>query len=113
MARVQGIDVSHWQGNMNWTTAYNAGNRFTWAKATQASATLDDQFANNLNNAKPAGMLIGFYHFANPSRHRRRQRRRLERRRGLGSKLVLEHRARRHGDRATSVRCWTWKTAAV
>jgi len=67
MARVQGIDVSHWQGNMNWTTAYNAGNRFTWAKATQASATLDDQFANNLNNAKPAGMLIGFYHFANPS----------------------------------------------
>ena len=67
MARVQGIDVSHWQGTMNWTTAYNAGNRFTFAKATQASATVDDQFANNFSNAKAAGLLIGFYHFANPS----------------------------------------------
>ena len=66
MARVQGIDVSKWQGTMNWTTAYNAGNRFTFAKATQGTTIVDDQFVANRTGAKNAGLLIGFYHFATP-----------------------------------------------
>ncbi|MEA2708457.1 MAG: lysozyme [Phycisphaerales bacterium] len=66
MARVQGIDVSQWQGTMNWTTAYNAGNRFTFAKATQGTTAVDPQFTTNRTAAKNAGLLIGFYHFATP-----------------------------------------------
>ena len=67
MARVQGVDVSKWQGVMNWTTNYNAGNRFAFAKASQGTTVVDEQFVNNRTNAKPAGLLIGFYHYSEPS----------------------------------------------
>src|SRR5687768_5676263 len=66
MARVQGIDVSHWQGNMNWATAYNVGDRFAFIKATQGTTIVDPQFVNNRTAAKNAGLLVGFYHFATP-----------------------------------------------
>src|SRR5687768_13184555 len=66
MARVHGVDVSQWQGVMNWTTTYNAGARFAIAKATQGVGFTDPQFDNNKINAKAAGILIGFYHFPSP-----------------------------------------------
>src|SRR5687767_7415767 len=66
MARVHGVDVSQWQGVMNWTTAYNAGNRFALIKATQGTSSVDPQFVTNRTAAKNAGLLIGFYHFATP-----------------------------------------------
>ena len=34
----QGIDVSHWQGSINWTAVKNAGIKFTFAKATEGAA---------------------------------------------------------------------------
>ncbi len=30
LARPVGIDVSHWQGTINWTSVHNAGYSFAW-----------------------------------------------------------------------------------
>jgi GH25 family lysozyme M1 (1,4-beta-N-acetylmuramidase) len=67
MARVHGVDVSQWQSTMNWTTCYNAGARFAFAKATEGVGFTDPQWANNFANAKNAGLLFGAYHFPTPS----------------------------------------------
>jgi GH25 family lysozyme M1 (1,4-beta-N-acetylmuramidase) len=62
-----GVDVSHWQGDVDWARAYADGVRFAWAKATEGTYYEDDQFARNLADAGAAGIVRGGYHFANPS----------------------------------------------
>jgi lysozyme len=63
---VNGIDVSHWQGSINWQQVYNAGFKFAFAKATEGTTIVDANFIENMNNGKNAGMLMGAYHFARP-----------------------------------------------
>jgi len=68
--QVKGIDVSHWQGDIDWSQVYNAGYRFAFAKATGGDASppqiIDDHFETNMNEGHNAGMLMGSYHFAYP-----------------------------------------------
>src|SRR4051812_10110014 len=67
MARIAGVDVSHFQGTgINWTSVKNAGYTFAWTKATEGLTYNDDTFSTNIVNAKNAGVLIGAYHFARP-----------------------------------------------
>ena len=73
MTRVIGIDVSHWQGTMNWPVAYAAGVRFAFIKATDGAAWFDQQFANNWPAAKAAGILRGAYHYYRPAQPARPQ----------------------------------------
>ena len=63
---VQGIDVSRWQGEINWTSVRNAGIQFAWIKATEGTTYKDDQFNANYVNAYNAGVIRGAYHFATP-----------------------------------------------
>ncbi|MFA4836167.1 MAG: GH25 family lysozyme, partial [Dehalococcoidia bacterium] len=67
---VSGIDVSHWQGDINWTQVYNAGYRFAFVKATGGDSDppqiIDEQFHTNMTQGRNAGMLMGAYHFAYP-----------------------------------------------
>ncbi|MEV6962897.1 lysozyme [Streptomyces sp. NPDC051207] len=63
---VQGIDVSHWQGAINWTSVRNAGIQFAWIKATEGTSYKDPQFNTNYTNAYYAGVIRGAYHFARP-----------------------------------------------
>lgn len=63
---VQGIDVSHWQGSINWTSVRNAGIQFAWIKATEGTSYKDDRFNSNYPNAYHAGVIRGAYHFARP-----------------------------------------------
>jgi GH25 family lysozyme M1 (1,4-beta-N-acetylmuramidase) len=63
---VNGIDVSHWQGTINWQEVSNAGFEFAFAKATEGTSFLDDKFKTNMDYGKNAGMLMGAYHFACP-----------------------------------------------
>jgi len=63
---VNGIDVSHWQGTINWVQVYNEGFRFAFAKATQGTGILDGNFMTNMNNGRNAGMFMGAYHYATP-----------------------------------------------
>jgi lysozyme len=69
-ARTFGIDVSHWQGNIDWTTLKNSGVKFSYAKATDMQAPHDPSktykdptFPNNYAGAKSIGAYSGAFHF--------------------------------------------------
>ncbi len=63
-AVVQGIDVSHHQGAINWTTVKNAGIQFAFCKATEGVDFEDVNFDTYMAGAIAAGVPIGPYHFA-------------------------------------------------
>jgi GH25 family lysozyme M1 (1,4-beta-N-acetylmuramidase) len=63
---LSGFDVSHDQGSISWATAYNAGNTFAFAKATQGLTYIDPDFTTNMVNGKAAGFYMGAYDFACP-----------------------------------------------
>ncbi|MGZ5543237.1 MAG: glycoside hydrolase family 25 protein [Limisphaerales bacterium] len=61
-----GVDVSNYQGSINWSSVYGDGVRFAVAKATESTGFTDAYFAGNMNNGKAAGLQMGAYHFAHP-----------------------------------------------
>lgn len=63
-----GIDVSRWQGQVNWRAVKNDGVHFVIAKATEAQTWVDPQYARNRDRADARGLLFGAYHFAQPDR---------------------------------------------
>ncbi|ONK14409.1 lysozyme [Streptomyces sp. MP131-18] len=64
---VQGIDISHWQGAINWGSVRNAGIQFAWMKATEGTNFKDSRFNTNYPAAHAAGVIRGAYHFARPN----------------------------------------------
>ncbi len=44
---IQGIDVSYWQGDIDWNQARAAGVRFAYIKATEGGDHLDPKFLDN------------------------------------------------------------------
>jgi GH25 family lysozyme M1 (1,4-beta-N-acetylmuramidase) len=67
MAR-QGIDVSHWQGGINWVQVAGAGIDFAIAKATQGTSIADKYYVRNAHRARKQGIRFTAYHFAQPGR---------------------------------------------
>ena len=67
LAYADGIDVSHWQGTVNWSKVDNAGVQFAFMKATDGTSYTDPQFATNWAAARSHGIYRGAYHFAEPS----------------------------------------------
>lgn len=61
-----GIDVSHYQGSINWGSVHSCGPKYAFAKATEGTTYTDPQFSNNMNNGKANSMQMGAYHFARP-----------------------------------------------
>lgn len=64
---VQGLDVSHWDGIVDWVAAKAAGIQFGFAKATEGDSIIDDQFDRNWSGMKAAGIVRGAYHFFHPA----------------------------------------------
>jgi len=62
-ADATGIDVSHYQGTVDWAKVQSAGNSFAFAKATESVGSVDTQFATNWAGMKDAGLIRGAYHF--------------------------------------------------
>jgi GH25 family lysozyme M1 (1,4-beta-N-acetylmuramidase) len=62
--RPLGIDVSHYDGSINWGGVQTSGVSFAWAKATENTNFIDYTFTTNETSAVAAGVLIGAYHFA-------------------------------------------------
>jgi GH25 family lysozyme M1 (1,4-beta-N-acetylmuramidase) len=62
----EGIDVSHWQGTIDWTKVRAAGKRFAYIKASEHTSFVDNKYQTNRANAKAAGLYVGAYHFARP-----------------------------------------------
>src|SRR5688572_21982049 len=60
---IQGIDVSYWQGDIDWNTVSNAGISFAYIKATEGGDHVDPKFLQNWYQAKRAGIARGAYHF--------------------------------------------------
>ncbi|MFE3369646.1 lysozyme [Streptomyces sp. NPDC059173] len=64
---VQGIDVSHWQGAINWGSVKAAGIDFAYMKATEGTSYKDSRFNANYTGSYNAGLIRGAYHFARPN----------------------------------------------
>jgi GH25 family lysozyme M1 (1,4-beta-N-acetylmuramidase) len=64
--RTPGIDVSHYQGTINWPSVKKAGIQFAFVKASEGLNTGDAYFTSNMSAAKAAGVVAGAYHFAYP-----------------------------------------------
>lgn len=66
-APLHGIDVSHYQGRVDWAKVAAAGVVFAYAKATGGLTFVDPQFATNAAAAPAAGLHFGAYHFFLPA----------------------------------------------
>jgi lysozyme len=62
-AQTRGLDVSHFQGTVDWPQVAQAGYAFAFIKATDGITYVDPMFAANWAGAKAAGLLRGAYHF--------------------------------------------------
>ena len=68
---MHGIDVSHYQGDINWKMLRQTRQgkfpvEFIFMKATEGGDFSDDRFVANFDSAKVHGFIRGAYHFYNP-----------------------------------------------
>ena len=59
----QGIDVSNWQGYIDYQQVRESGIEVVYIKSSQGSNIKDAYFDINYENAKANGLKVGFYHF--------------------------------------------------
>jgi len=64
---VWGVDVSNWQGDIDWPVMAREGMDFVFIKATEGQAFTDARFAENWQGSREAGLLTGAYHFLSGS----------------------------------------------
>lgn len=60
---VRGVDVSHYQGEINWNALAVQNIQFVYIKATEGSTYVDEKFADNFRAARQTGLRVGAYHF--------------------------------------------------
>jgi len=60
---VHGIDVSKYQGQIDWAQVKQAGIEFAFIKATEGGDRFDERFKANWQGTKSAGLPRGAYHF--------------------------------------------------
>ena len=65
---VHGIDVSAYQGNIDWPEVARNRVRFAFIKASEGGTLRDPRFARNWREARKAGVLCGAYHYFQPNR---------------------------------------------
>lgn len=67
---IQGIDVSAWQGAVDWVAVQRSGRQFAFAKATEGATFVDRTLGVNRLGMAGAGLTLrGLYHFARPDRN--------------------------------------------
>ncbi|GAB3616331.1 GH25 family lysozyme [Okibacterium endophyticum] len=60
---VTGVDVSAYQGDIDWRTLADEDIEFAFIKSTEGSGYQDPRFAENWENARSTDLLVGAYHF--------------------------------------------------
>lgn len=60
---VLGVDVSHWQGQINWTKTKENGAKFAFVKVSDGISAQDPRRQSNVAGALAVGMEVGPYHF--------------------------------------------------
>jgi lysozyme len=61
--QLSGIDVSKWQGTVNWKSVQQAGITFAFTRATYGISEIDASFNDNWSGMQEAGIIRGAYHF--------------------------------------------------
>lgn len=61
-----GIDISNWQGTIDWDAVATGGIGFAFAKTSEGLDYLDPTFERNWAEMKRVGLVRGAYHFARP-----------------------------------------------
>ena len=67
LAYADGVDISHWQGSINWSRVKHDGVKFAFMKATEGTGYSDPTLKTNWAGAKRNGIYRSAYHFARPS----------------------------------------------
>ena len=60
---IRGVDVSEYQGDIDWSVLSNQDIDFAFIKATEGSSYTDEHFYENWENATKTDLRIGAYHF--------------------------------------------------
>ncbi len=63
---MRGIDVSHWQGDIDWQRVANDDVAYVLIKLTEGVGYVDPRAHEYARGAREAGLEVGFYHFATP-----------------------------------------------
>ena len=63
MDGIKGIDVSEWQGNIDWQKVKNAGIKFAMIRTSYGKRSLDKTYIANIEGAQAAGIDVGVYHY--------------------------------------------------
>jgi lysozyme len=66
---IKGIDISHYQNNINWKKLRTEKINFIYIKATEGASLIDDKFKANWANALNNKYKVGAYHFYIPNRN--------------------------------------------
>ena len=64
---LNGIDVSVWQGSINWGAVAGNGVKFAFARAVASYGSPDSTFSSNMQNGAAAGVYMGAYDFVYPA----------------------------------------------
>lgn len=64
MSNIKGIDVSTWNGSIDWKKVKAAGIDFAIIRAGYGKNNIDSKFKENARNAVAAGVDVGFYWFS-------------------------------------------------
>lgn len=62
--KIKGIDVSAWQGRIDWKTVADYGMGFAILRITEAGNVVDSQFENNLAECNKYNILVGVYKYS-------------------------------------------------
>ena len=60
---IHGIDVSSYQGEIDWNVLSSQDISFVFIKATEGSSFVDKCFSYNFEEAKKTSLSVGAYHF--------------------------------------------------
>lgn len=60
---VRGVDVSHYQGDIDWQVLSRQNIQFAYIKATEGSSHTDEKFVSNCEKALETDLKVGAYHF--------------------------------------------------
>ncbi|MEO7329768.1 MAG: GH25 family lysozyme, partial [Minicystis sp.] len=65
-ATVRGVDVSYYQGNIDWNAAHGSGIAFAIARVSDGVGFKDPKFVQNWQGMRDAGVVRGLYQFFRP-----------------------------------------------
>ncbi|MCS0604855.1 lysozyme [Streptomyces sp. LP11] len=64
--QTEGVDVSSYQGNVDWKALWGDGVKWAYTKATEGTYYTNPYFTQQYDGSYDAGLIRGSYHFATP-----------------------------------------------